>query len=336
MISPDVAAAVTRLKREAVVSPEQARLFGRVSRGELVSLSPAIQALLYIAVVALTSGVGLLFKDRLIDLGPASISTAVAMASLACLVWVARVSRPFSRAEVASANIAFDSILVLGALLAAADLAYIESRFSPLGANWAWHLLIVSLFYAALAFRFDSRTLFSLALTTFAAWRGVAATSVERSLFGFFKDTDAVRLNALVCGVIFVGLGRSLVRRQLKPHFEPVAVHLGWLLGLQAIAWGIDDTAWESKALHCLTLTGIGGGLAWFAWRARRFALFVFGVLAAYLGLVVLALDIWDRIPELERRVRELGAFSFIATSSAGLLVALFTLHRRFRRETEE
>ena len=54
---------------------------------------------------------------------------------------------------------------------------------------------------------------------------GVAATSVERSLFGFFDDTDAVRLNALVCGLIFVALGRELRRRGLKPHFEPAAAH---------------------------------------------------------------------------------------------------------------
>ena len=69
MISPDVAAAVTRLRREGVLSAEQTLLFGRVARGELVSLSPAIQALLYIGVVALTTGAGVLFKDRLIEEG---------------------------------------------------------------------------------------------------------------------------------------------------------------------------------------------------------------------------------------------------------------------------
>ena len=318
------------------MSAEQARLFGRVSRGELVTFSPAIQAMLYIGVVALTSGVGVLFKDRLIHLGPASIAAAVGVASLVCLVWAAWVSTPFSRDEVASPNIAFDSILVLGALLAAADLAYVETQFSPLGANWAWHLLVVSVFYAALSFQFDSRTLFSLALTTFAAWRGVAATSVERSLFGFFKDTDAVRINTLGCGIIFVALGVFLIAQRLKAHFEPVAIHLGWLLVLQAIAWGIGDAERGSKTLHRLALIVVGAGLARFAWRARRFALFVFGILAAYLGMAVLVLDVWDQMPGLSRQLRELGAFSFVAASSVALVVGLLVLHGKFRREAEE
>ena len=115
----------------------------------------------------------------------------------ACLGWVARQSPIYSPGEVASPHFAFDYVLVLGALLAAADLAFIETQLRPLGDQWAFHLLLVSVGYFGLAFRFDSRTLFGLALTTFAAWRGVAAVSVERSVFGFFEDTDAVRLNAL-------------------------------------------------------------------------------------------------------------------------------------------
>jgi hypothetical protein len=40
------------------------------------------------------------------------------------------------------------------------------SSLHPLGAGWPWHLLVVAVFYAALALR-DSRVVWSLALTTF-------------------------------------------------------------------------------------------------------------------------------------------------------------------------
>ncbi len=325
MISPDVAAAVTRLEREGILAPEQVRLFGRVARGELVSLKIAIQVLLYLGVVALTTGVGLLFRDEIANLGPVTIALSVGLVAALCLAWVTRRSPAFSTAEVASPHFAFDYVLALGALLAAADLAFIEARFSPLGAQWAFHLLVVSAGYAALAFRFDSRTLFALALTTFAAWRGVAATSVERVAFGFFNDTDAVRVNALACGIAFVVLGRMLDRRSLKAHFEPTATHFGWLLILQAIAWGIDSG--PSAALHRLVLMAVGGGLAWFSWRGGRFALFVFGVLAGYLGLVVGVAD----------AVEDATAILFLVGVSAIFLVfGLAAIHRRFPREAEE
>jgi hypothetical protein len=231
-----------------------------------VSLSIAIQALLYLGVAALTTGVGLLLRDQIAALGPIAVAVSVGLVAVLCLGWVARQSSPFSTTEVASPHFAFDYVLVLGVLLAAADLAFVEARFSPLGDQWPFHLLLVSTFYAALAFRFDSRALFALSLTTFAAWRGVAAASLERAIFGLFNDTDAVRLNTLVCGIAFVVLGRELVRRRVKAHFEPAAAHLGWLLILQAIAWGIDRG--PTAALHRFALLVIGGGLAWFSWRS--------------------------------------------------------------------
>ncbi len=325
MISPDVAAAVTRLDREKVLAPEQVRLFGRVARGELVSLSVAIHALLYLSVVALTAGAGLLFRNEIENLGPVSIAAGVGVAAALSLAWVARRSPAFSPGEFPPTHFAFDYVLVLGALLAAADLGYVESQFSPLGESWAFHLLLVSLGYAALAFRFDSRTLFALSLTTFAAWRGVAATSVERAIFGFFDDTEAVRLNALACGIAFVALGRVLERRNLKAHFEPTATHLGWLLILQAIAWGIGSGPMETPSR--LALMAMGSGLAWFSWRGRRFALFVFGILAAYLGFLVALADAVDGNTTI---------LFLVGISAIGLVFGLAAIHRRFAREAEE
>ncbi len=324
MISPDVAAAVNRLEHDGVLAPEQARFFGRVARGELVSLSVAIHGLLYLGVVAVTTGVGLLFKDQ-IALGPLTIAFSVGLAAVLCLGWVARRSPPFTFAQIASPHFAFDYILALGALLAAADLAFVEAQFSALGDLWAYHLLMVSLGYAALAFRFDSRTLFALSLTTFAAWRGVASTSVERAIFGFFDETDAVRLNALGCGLSFVLLGRLLDRRQVKAHFESTAVHLGWLLILQAIAWGIDHG--PTAAAHRLVLVAAGAGLAGLSWRGGRFALFVFGVLAAYLGIMVSVAKVVGRDSVI---------LFLVGMSAILLLLGLAAIHRRFPKEAEE
>lgn len=325
MRSPDVASAVTRLQREGILAPEQAHLFGRVARGELVSLSAAIHALLYLGVVALTTGAGLLFRDEIEHLGPMSLAGLVGTAGAACLAWAARRSPPFSRTEVSGLPVAFDYVLVLGALLLAGDLAFIEARFSPLGDDWAYHLLLVSLGYGALAFRFDSRTLFGLALTTFAAWRGVAATSVERALFRFFEDTNAVRLNTFLCGLAFVLLGRMLKSRGFKAHFEPTAAHLGWLLVLQAIAWGM--VGGPREATYRLALVLVGGGLAWWSWRGKRFALFVFGVLAAYLGTMIALADAANE---------EKLVLLLVSASTIALLFGLAAVHRRFPREAEE
>lgn len=288
-MNPDVIRAIPDLVRRGVLPAEAAPALLRVARRELVSVRAELRLVLYAGVLLVTSGVSLLVKENLDRAGPVAIAAALTLAVAGCFVWVARHAPPFSWDEVPSPNLAFDYVLLLGVLLFGVDLAYVEVQFTPLGSEWTWHLLLVSIVTAIVAFRYDSRIVLSLACTTFAAWRGVAVSfqAFERSLFG--GGAAAVRWNALACGVLFVSLGAVLVRRARKPHFEPVAAHLGWLLVLGALLAGAAaprgfPTAWS------LALLAAGAGLAASAYHRRRFPFFAFGVVGAYAGLSMLFL----------------------------------------------
>lgn len=317
-MNPDVAAAIPKLAESGILPPREAPRLLRASRGELVSVHGELRALLYAGVLAITAGAGLLVKENLDRIGPAAIAAALGLAAAAALVWVARASPPFSWREAPSPNLAFDYILLLGVLLAAADLAYIEVRFTPLGANWPWHLLIVALLTGLAAFRFDSRVVFSLALSTFAAWRGVSVAVVGRSLWS--GSPDAVRWNAIGCGVLFAALGFVLKRMDRKAHFEPVAVHLGWLLILGGLASGLG--AGRSWTFYAAGLLLCGIGLAAGAYRYRRFSLFAFGVIGGYAALSRLILAVGE--------AEILGCFWFFITALL-LLFGLIAAQRRMK-----
>jgi hypothetical protein len=315
-MNPDVAQAVPELVEGGILPPAAAPLVLRVARGELVSVHGELRALLYAGVLLLTGGVGLLVEQNLDRIGPLAIAVALGLAALAALAWVVRVAPPFSWGEVPSPNLAFDYVLLLGVLLAAADLAYVEVNFTPLGAQWPWHLLLVALLTGVAAFRFDSRVVFSLALSTFAAWRGVAVGRLGTVLWAY---TGAVRWNAIGCGVLFAALGLVLVRTRRKASFEPVAVHLGWLLVLGGLASGITESGatgidWAGALLL------VGAGLAAGAFRFRRFPLFAFGVLAAYVGLSRLMVKVLD--------LEALGCFWFCVTSILVILGLLWAQRR--------
>lgn len=289
-MNPDVAEAIPRLVEAGVLPPDEAPRLLRVARGELLSVHWELRALLYVGVLLVTGGVGLLVKENLDRIGPVAIALGIGLAAAAALGWVVRVAPPFSWEipwrEVPSPNLAFDYILLLGVLLAAADLAYVEVKFTPLGPNWSWHLLIVALFTALAAFRFDSRVVFSLALSTFAAWRGVSAARFGADLWWKGAENE-VRWNAIACGALFAILGLVLKRTDRKAHFEPVAVTLGWLLIFGALASGMADTHWVPLTL---ALLACGAALAVGAFHARRFPLFAFGVVASYVALSRLVL----------------------------------------------
>lgn len=317
-MNPDAAHAIPKLVEAGSLPPEQAPFLLRVARRELVSVHWELRALLYLGVLLITGGVGLLIQQNLDRIGPAVIAVTLGLAAAAALAWVQKVAPPFSWGEVKAPNLVFDYILLLGVLLAASDLAYIEVQFTPLGAAWSWHLLIVSLFAALAAFRYDSPIVFTLALSTFAAWRGV---SVARFGIDTLWGSDSLRWNALGCGLLFAALGFLLKKTGRKAHFEPVAVQLGWLLTLWILGLMMfedDSPAWG------LVLLATGLALAVGAYRVRRFPLFAYGVLAAYAALTMLAFrGIGD-----EGAV--LGCFWFTSTPIV-VIAGLILAQRRLR-----
>lgn len=284
-MTPEVVAAFEDLVREGVLTTDKAALPLRAARGEIVSVRTELRTLLWLGVTLIASGVGLLVKENLDRIGPVAIAAVLGAGAAACLLWVARMAGRFSWFEQPSPNLAFDYVLLLGVTLLGADLAFIEVKFTPLGENWPWHLLATSAVFAVLALRFDSRMVFSLALSTFAAWRGVSMGTLARAPLGRW-DPGLLRANAIACGVLFIVAGALLLRSRRKPHFEPVAAHMGWLLVLGALAAGmLADAAAAPWAVWASALLVVGGVLAWRAVRARRFWLFAIGLVGGYAAL---------------------------------------------------
>jgi len=313
-VNPDVVAAVAQLKATGVLSAEQATFFDRVARRQLVSVWLEIRILLYVGVLLLTSGVGLVVSEFHREIGPFTIAAAIGAAAAACLIWVARKSPPFSWGEVRSPSIAFDYVLLLGLLLFASDLAYIEANFTLLGPRWAHHLLVVGLVYLIAAYRWDSRTILGLALSTLAAWRGVSVS------LGSLWRGEAVdlRINAILLGALYAVAAWHSVRMQKKAHFEEVFANVGLLLLLGALVSGVlgRGPAW---GMWLLVLLGVAGLVMWISFRLGRSLYFAQAVASAYIGLLRLLF------------APRLGSIPLLlaALLGAGALALIFAAHRR-------
>ncbi|HSF16955.1 MAG TPA: DUF2157 domain-containing protein [Vicinamibacteria bacterium] len=284
-MNPDVVAGISTLDREGILSQQQADFLRPIAEGRRLSVHGELRFLLYVGVLLLTAGVGALVEQNLDDISPVAIALGIGIAATSCLAWVQRKAPPFSWGPAASTHLAFDYVLLLGVLLASADIAYVEAQFTPLGDHWSWHLFWMSLFMAGLALRYDSRVVFSLALSTFSAWRGISASTLGGNLLW---SPGATRTNAIICGVVFVLLGHALLHWNKKSHFEPVASFVGWLLILTSLFSGSDE------ALFRFALLMAGSGLAVHAYARRRFWLFVMGVFAAYAGMSIFAVEALD------------------------------------------
>ena len=281
-MNPDVVAGIARLRGDGILSGEQAALFSRVARRELVSVRVEIRALLYLGVLLLTSGVGIFVVEHHTDIGRWAIAASIAIASAACLAWVIRSAPPFSWGEVASPSVAFDYVLLLGLLLFASDLAYIEAQFTLLGPRWVHHLLVVASVYVVAAYRWDSRIVLSLALSTLAAWRGVSVSLMARSLGT--GDTGELRENAVVLGLLYVIAAVLSVRLDRKAHFEEIFGNAGLLLLFGGLVSGVimSELDW---GLWLVALLVVAAAVMWISFRVGRSAYFAEAVLASYVGL---------------------------------------------------
>jgi hypothetical protein len=282
-VNPDVVDAIARLKAQGILTSEQATLFDRVARRRLVSVWIEIRALLYVGVLLLTSGVGLLVSEHHREIGPWIIAGGISVAAAACFVWVARHAAPFSWGRVPSPNAAFDYVLLLGLLLFASELAYVEAEFTVLGRHWPHHLLVVAAVYVAAAYRWDSRTILGLALTTLAAWRGISVGLVSGSLWR--GVTGDLRINAIILGALYVVAAWDCVRARRKAHFEEVFANAGLLLLLGGLVSGVlaRGHAW---AVWLVALLVLAGAVMWLGFQLGRSLYFAQGVAAAYVGLL--------------------------------------------------
>lgn len=292
-----------------------------MARGELVPVRTELKALLYVGVLVAVTGVGLFIKEHHDRLGPVLIASVLGIGALACLAYAFRRSPAFSWGETVSTHLAADYVLVLGALLVASDLAYVERQFRFLGERWPYHFLVVAVIYFLLAYRFDSRAVLSLALSAFAAWRGVSAG------IAFEAGRDAaiadVRWNAIGCGVLFLAAGVLSLRTRRKPHFEIVYVTAGLLLVFGGILSGALQGSSSSWFLWEIALGIVGAAVLAVAWRLKRPLDFAIAVAALWIGGLRLTGEALDEEP----------LFLAVAVWSIAALVVLIRATRRIRAE---
>jgi hypothetical protein len=319
-VKPEVVDAIEVLEEKGILSPGQSAALLRSARGDLVSVRFELRALLYAGVLLAVSGLGLFLKENQDRIGPVAIAALLAAAAAGCLLYVFRRSPPFSWDATGEGHVAADYLLLLSVLLTGSDLAYIETRFRFLGANWPYHLLVVSVIAFAAAYRFDSRVVLSLALSSFAAWRGLSTR--WPLLTAWDGRAEEVRANAMACGVLFLGAALVSVRAKRKAHFEGVFTAFGWLLLFGALLSGVFDVRtnwflWEIAAV------GAAAAVIVFAYRSRRLFDFTVGVVAGYLAL----LRLWKASGAAEELF-----FLGIAVSSLAVIVLLAATYRSMRR----
>ena len=279
--------------------------------GRVFSLHAELRAALYAGVLLVMSGVGIILARNIERIGPLGIVLALALAAAACALPAVRAKRAARALTTAS-----EYLLLLAALLVSADLGYAERQFALLGPQWSWHLLLLALVHAAIAYAFASPLVLAASLTALAGWFGVSGLPGEV----LQQSAPELGARALACAAL-IGAWRHADRRarpdsRFGDVFDHFAVNLAsW----GAIAW-CAEWPWLAAGLPvlaALTYASVRHGL-----RTGREVFLVYGTVYAAIGICVAAL------PHIRGTTPSLASVLIVVCVAAS---ALWWLRRRLR-----
>jgi hypothetical protein len=304
---------IRTLRAEATIDDATASRAMALDRGEVFSLHPELRATMYTGVLLVMAGVGMILARNLDRIGPLAIVLAIALAAAACAV-------PAVRARLAgrALSVAGEYLLLLTVLLASADLAYAERQFTLLGPLWPWHLLLLAVAHAAIAYAFASPLVLAASLTALAGWFGVGGSFGDVLHFGYSSPELGGR--ALLCAASIAAWRYADRRARPDTRFSEVFDHFAANLAFWgSIAWCME-WPWLAAGLPLLAT------LAWASVRrglaAGREAFLVYGVVYAAIGTCAVL------VPRIHGITASL---SFVLLVVCAAAAALWQLRRRLR-----
>lgn len=308
---------IRALHEEGLLDAATASRITALERGAVFSVHVELRAALYAGVTLVTSGVGLLLARNLERIGPLAITLGVALAAVACAV-------PALRARQAGRlpSTAGDYLLLLGALLASADLAYAERQFGLLGPLWPWHLLLLAAVHAGLAYGFRSSLVLGASLAALAGWFGVGGGFGDFSWVG----TPAAEFGgrALACAATIAAWRVADRRCDPDTRFSAVFDHFAANIAFWgALAW-CYPLPWLLAGLPIMAL--LSAAAIRHALATARELFLVYGVVYAALGICVAV------APRLDG-VQLAAGFALLVVCAAA--ATLWQLRRRIREGAE-
>lgn len=293
-----------------------------------VSLYYDLTSLLYLGIILLTTGLGILVYKNIDTIGHTVIVAAIAIACTACFVYCFNKAHGFSKIKVESPGFLFDYILLLGCLLLLILVGYLQFEYNLFGNHYGMATFIPMVLLFAGAYYFDHLGVLSLAITNLAAWAGVTVAPLQ-----FFKDND-FRSDHLIYTGLILGAGLMAISivsrvRNIKPHFaftyENFGVHILFISLLAGM--------FHFNNIYLFWLIALAAACAYFikdALKQKSFYIFVVTVLYGYIALCYLVIDLLIRIGG-DTGVLYLGFLYFIASGIA--LIRMFIRYNKIIRK---
>jgi len=319
----------SNLHAEGLVSDESlAKTRLKEEKPLLFSVHWEIKTLLYVGVLLLTGGLGLLIYENIDTIGHEFVLMLIAVICLGCFYYCFKNKLPFSKNRVLSPNSFFDYILLLASTSLLIFVGYLQFEYKVFGTNYGMATLIPMLALFFIAYYFDHLGILSMAIANLALWMGVSVTPKQLLLNSDF-NSETIIYTYLLLGILLIAGGYAAQRFNYKKHFKFSYLHYGIHVAYIALLAGYfhyyDSAIAAAWMLGILTLSFL---MYNDAFKNKSFYFLLLVILYSYIALSSLVIRLLLSVND--GAMIELIAFYFIV-SGIGFILLLINLNKKLK-----
>lgn len=240
-----------------------------------------LRSLLYVGILAFTTGTGWLIYRYIDQIGHTFLIIAMAVLCAASFAFAVRYKGPFTTGRSHSRSPFGDYALLLACLLFLTLEGYLQYQYTIFGTRYGLVTFIPAILFLNLAYLFDHRGVLAMGLTALISWIGVTVRPLEFYFKGNLKDMT-VLLSAVALSLILMAGVLVLDRRRIKRHFTITTLSFAGNLLLVALLAGL----FNFENLHLPFALALVVACAVFDWYARRERSFLFLLMSTFYGYI--------------------------------------------------
>lgn len=280
-----------KLHTEALITTEQLSLLTRIYGKSLFSLYFELRTMLYFGVLLFATGTGILVYQNIGTIGHQTIIALLVVLAAACFWYTTKRKRPYSDTQVESPGTLYDYILLLGSLIFATIVNYVQYQYTIFGTRWELGALISALVFLFLAYAHDHRGVLSLGITALASWLGLTVSPIEMMKQGIVA-TDSLIITGIWFGAAVIGISLILDQRNIKKHFTFTALSLvSHVLFISCLAALFNL---QSDWLYFTMLIASCAGGIMYARKEQSFMFLLISTVYGYAGLTYMLRDFFS------------------------------------------
>ena len=238
------------LSKQTILPTEQQVVIREIEQKKPFSLHWELRSMLYIGILLLSTGLGLLVYDNFDQIGHGALLTAISLACVGSFFFAWRFRPEWTSGQTRSRSTFGDYALILACLLFLTLEGYAQYAYTLFGSRYGLVTLIPALLFLPLAYRFDHRGVLGMALVALISWVGVTIRPLTFYFKTNFFDQKTV-FSAIALALTLMAVALVLERQRIKPHFTYTYLTIAGNLLMVALLGGLFnfEAVWKEFAL---------------------------------------------------------------------------------------